>query len=621
MFCAILVCAACANLEPTDSVAGVRPEPGAMTAYEAARARAGRDADAHVRLALWCESHGLEAERLRHLAIAVLADPSHAAARGLMGLVAYRGGWRSPEAVSLQIGSDEALTSYNARRARMVDSADAHWKMAVWCEQQGLNPEATAHLTRVVQLEPGREAAWKHLGYRKQGRRWVTDEQIAAEKAEAEAQKEADRYWPPILSEWRRWIGDKARELELIEALSTVSEPRAVPSVWATFGRGKATHQKVAVQLLGQIDSPDATRALALLALDGKSPEVRARATQTLRVRDPRDVASLLVALLRDPQLDPDPILFHYQVRPIAWDALNAPGVLLVRGPRYDIVKTYSINHILLSPDGSSDLVPSERYVRAVTTQRERQIHDLEALVLQIRRESEEYLAFAGQHVEHVARSNARVIRTLNAATGQDRGEEKEAWRKWWSEERGYAYVPQPVQPVHDLTSDESKPTYFSHVEATSCFAAGTTVRTLAGPRPIESIAIGDQVLTQHTRSGVLGYHPVIAAPHNKPDRLYKIDLGRDAIKATGIHRFWKAGRGWVMARDLKPGDVIRTLGGVATVKLVERAGVEPVYNLKVLQAESYFVGETGLLVHDSSEVHSVTRPFDATSELVAAGR
>ena len=82
MFSAIVVCAACAVLEPSEGVAGARVEPEAMAAYEAARARAGRDADAHVRLALWCEAHGLEAERLKHLAIAVLADPSHATGAG-----------------------------------------------------------------------------------------------------------------------------------------------------------------------------------------------------------------------------------------------------------------------------------------------------------------------------------------------------------------------------------------------------------------------------------------------------------------------------------------------------------------------------------------------------------
>ena len=47
--------------------------------------------DAHVRLALWCESHGLTAERLKHLSLAVLYDPSNMLARGLMGLVALHG--------------------------------------------------------------------------------------------------------------------------------------------------------------------------------------------------------------------------------------------------------------------------------------------------------------------------------------------------------------------------------------------------------------------------------------------------------------------------------------------------------------------------------------------------
>ena len=128
---------------------------------------------------------------------------------------------------------------------------------------------------------------------------------------------------------------------------------------------------------------------------------------------------------------------------------------------------------------------------------------DLAALVAQILGESEEQIIFARQHVQQVDQSNARVIRTLGAATGQDLGKDKEAWRKWWTEERGYAYEPPPVRPRQDLTLDDDKPTYFStvNVNSTSCFAAGTSIRTLAGPRPIESVAIGDQVLTQDPNS------------------------------------------------------------------------------------------------------------------------
>lgn len=54
-------------------------------AYKQALAQAGRGAEAQVKLALWCESHGLDAERLEHLARAVLLDPKNALAHGMMG--------------------------------------------------------------------------------------------------------------------------------------------------------------------------------------------------------------------------------------------------------------------------------------------------------------------------------------------------------------------------------------------------------------------------------------------------------------------------------------------------------------------------------------------------------
>ena len=77
----------------------LRSEPSKLGEYKAAAAEAGHDPNAHVRLALWCEAHGLTAERLKHLSLAVLYDPSNALARGLMGLVAYHGKWDRPDVV------------------------------------------------------------------------------------------------------------------------------------------------------------------------------------------------------------------------------------------------------------------------------------------------------------------------------------------------------------------------------------------------------------------------------------------------------------------------------------------------------------------------------------------
>src|SRR5262249_30821513 len=105
---------------------------------------------------------------------------------------------------------------------------------------------------------------------------------------------------------------------------------------------------------------------------------------------------------------------------------------------------------------------------------------------------------------------------------------------------------------------------------------------------------------------------------HNKPSLLLKIRLGHETIAATPIHRFWKVGTGWTMARDLKPGDRLRTLGGLARVTSVEEGSIEPVFNLKVAEGQSFFVGKQKLLVHAHSLVQPVLKPFDTVPELAA---
>src|SRR5207248_3421788 len=122
--------------------------PADRTAYESAQKKAGRDAEAHVRLALWCEAHGLAAERMKHLALAVLYDPTHALARGLMGLVAHRGKWASPEDVGQQIRTDPTyralIREYLERRAQAAHKPDSQWRLAAWCDQRGLKEQAIA---------------------------------------------------------------------------------------------------------------------------------------------------------------------------------------------------------------------------------------------------------------------------------------------------------------------------------------------------------------------------------------------------------------------------------------------------------------------------------------------
>ncbi|HEV3162690.1 MAG TPA: polymorphic toxin-type HINT domain-containing protein [Isosphaeraceae bacterium] len=671
------------------------PSPEDFKAYQEAKAHAKRDPDAHIRLALWCEAHGLNAERLKHLAIAVLVDPKNTTARGLLGLVAYNGQWRRPEDVAEKVRADAdmaaKLAEYNAKRDKLTNTADAHWKLALWCEENGLQAETKAHLATVVRLDPKREEGWKRLGYKKHNGHWMTLEQISAQKAEIEAQQKADRQWRDRLEKWKGWLGQKdAKRSDAEAVLAGVTDPRAVRAVWQVFALGGQADQTRAVQLMGQIDAPMASRALALLSVFSPSAEVRRQSVETLKRRDPRDFVGLLISLLHKP--------LKYDVRPV--NGPGSQGVLFVEGEQYNVRRAYNapglpaltmqliferMNSVLdlnafpgaggprivVNPDGfgATDprLLPGLQ--RAATNPADlasflgaaanaRQPAQNEAMTeafgivaansnmpaalasIKARQDSQILLnvsearraaVAAAQQLEsdvasikaynaNVNQANEQTLFALNIVTGQDFGSDQQGWTAWWTDQRGYAYQPPPERPKP--TFDQVAPLAYtpSYMQShNACFASGTPVRTLDGSQPIEALKIGDQILTQDTQTGALSYQPILAVFHNRPAATMKIQLGDETIVATGIHRFWKTGKGWTMARDLKEGDAIRTVGGLMKVAAVESDIVRPVFNLEVGANQSFFVGNQGVLVHDNSLVKPVLQPFDAEPTLTVA--
>ena len=61
-----------------------------------------------------------------------------------------------------------------------------------------------------------------------------------------------------------------------------MTDPRAVPMIWALFVRGGERQRLAAVQMLGQIDGPSASNGLAVLAVFSPTGRVRRRAIETL---------------------------------------------------------------------------------------------------------------------------------------------------------------------------------------------------------------------------------------------------------------------------------------------------------------------------------------------------
>ena len=623
--------------------------------YETQKAHAGHDADSQVRLALWCEQHGLQPERLKHLALAVLRDPTNQKARGLLGLVDFRGKWQAPEAVTEKLKADaaraEIVKQYVEKRAKAGDDAETQWKLALWCEQNGLNEESVAHLRAVVRLDPGREAAWKRLGYRKLNGHWVSDAQLAAAKANADAQKVADRHWRPLLERARESFESKsdARRAAAEAFFETVTDPRAVPSIWAVFAaKPDPTRQAVAVRLLGQLDAASASRCLTILAVSGASAEVRRAAAETLPRRDVREFGDILVAMVQDP--------IQYEVKPVG--SGGDSGTVAIHGKGVDLKRVYtpptvaspSMFGLLPTDSLTFDAAGLPVLIRPFISQSQvrmgfrYQVTSKGYIQIPVGRmavEAERSRAAARASQENdigalesanalVRQANERVLPLLAQVAGRDLGPNRDAWDVWWIDQIGMRILPQKSQETTTVVEqvpidyqpqgvDPSAVTTNQNVRRIgSCFGAGTLVQTREGARAIESLAPGDVVLTQSTTTGALGYHPVLKVHRNPPSTTFRVSTGdTNAIISSPFHRFWVAGRGWVLARDLKPGDVLRTLGGLTRVSAVDDDRVQPVFNLEVADDADFFAGRTSALVHDNSLPDLRLAPFDAPVKTV----
>jgi hypothetical protein len=606
------------------------PDP---SEYQAAAARAGRDAGAHLKLAVWCEAHGMDAERLKHLAEAIAIDPANAAARGLMGLVAHGGKWLPPEKVAESVKADEALAAklaeYEAKRQATPETAEAHWRLALWCDQNGLQAEATVHFSVVTQIDPKRADAWHKLGCEFSHGRWINKEQAAAERAEDQAQWAADMHWEPILRQWKNDLsaGGQRRE-RAVAALNEIVDPRAVRSIHKVLAQGNRAQQEMAALMFSRIQCPASSHALAGLAVFDSWPDGRSFAIRELKRRDPREFMDDMIGWMHRP--------YEYHVTPVG--PQGQPARLVIDGDRTQMNRVYRVPGMVapnpprpvdppalagaprmaigpIGPAGINPFFPGGPPARfgamvPVSPQTDLTMRALGATQQTLQRD----IAVVDRFNARLQATNRNVGAALAEITGESLDDDPDAWHKWWNKKLGLTY--ERSEPTSRATTVQYVPVRFQVHHA--CFAAGTPVSTLTGPRPIESLAVGDQVLSQDTVSGVLSYRPIVGIHHNPPAETVRIRLRDETIVSTPVHRFWRPGRGWAMARDLCPGEFIRTAGGRAEVVEIKPDLVQPVYNLDVAPTHSFFVGCGKVLVRDNSLPPLMFTPFDAEPSLAA---
>jgi len=126
------------------------------------------------------------------------------------------------------------------------------------------------------------------------------------------------------------------------------------------------------------------------------------------------------------------------------------------------------------------------------------------------------------------------------------------------------------------------------------CFVAGTLVETDGGPRAIESIVVGDKVLSA-SGNGETEYAPVEATYRVLRYEYYVIN---GHIRVTAEHPF-KVSGGWATTEELQVGcELVGHDGQTTLVSSIvkEDTGVRA-YNIEVGGTHTFFAD--GVLVHN----------------------
>src|SRR5205823_5076265 len=127
------------------------------------------------------------------------------------------------------------------------------------------------------------------------------------------------------------------------------------------------------------------------------------------------------------------------------------------------------------------------------------------------------------------------------------------------------------------------------------CFAAGTPLLTPDGHKPIEQFAVGDLILSRNESdpTGPVTARRVLRVFVRHAEAMH-VRVGGKDIVTTAEHPFYVGGRGWVVARLLKAGDVLHSHNDcrkMVTEVVTDRTW-QTVYNLEVEDDHTYFVGE-----------------------------
>lgn len=548
------------------------------------------------------------------------------------------GQWVSIDETIKDVSHANRVTEYESRRDSMDDTAADHWQLSRWCRGQHMPGRARAHALRVVELQRDHVAAHRYLGNVQVGDAWVlAEEAVQQEKQLRETERNLKAYSPKIHAIAESFkLNDSGVLKKARKQLTRIDTPDAIDAVLLEASNGTDEFAVAAVEWLQDREEADAAVALARLAVFDQRRGLRDLATQSLKKFDPALFVPTMLDWCQGTIESTHSLVFNegdrsYQVVR-QYRREDAEGVKVLD----------SVTQVFAVQGGQAvggGVIASRDAVESLHTESAR-----DASV--VRSEAERF----NERSRFLQSRTAAVIGQLDSSFSGEQS--AESIRDWWFAYRGYgdtgippverrlvrnvAYravgnsapigsspirvralsnrsgsqkgdSSEPQEPQEKQTWAQKKAASVPQATigvyvrpAADCLVAGTLVWTDRGMRPVESLRLGDQVLSCDVQTGALSYQSVLRQTVREPEPLTKIQLGSDEIVASKGHPFWVVGRGWTTTEQLVPGDALHGADGVAVIDSLTPANTDKTYNLVVEQTHSYFVGKSRILSHDA---------------------
>ena len=512
---------------------------------------------------------------------ALRANPDCELARWRLGYVRTNGEWASTNQ-SPSVELQTKLIEYSRRRDLNSDRHLNELALATWCQANGIRDRSKIHFRRIVDnpkaSEHARRTAIQALGLRSFGDRFLSVEEITALQAKMRQARQN-------LASWSKRLAAPFRQLESgrlqkrmlgLENLRQIDDPTAIPALELNLSSRNEALANELVQIIGRINAPEASESLARHAVASQWPSVRQEATKLLQTRSLHDYIPTLMTGLRMP------------IRSVFQITSGNDGQIL--------------HEHLFVQEGAEEhhqLLVSNLAVATTTDENVDNRDELRRLKRQALQVDRNVTMMNLQHNGQ----NARIYQLLRSTTGEELDSTPTAWWDWWKEYNEYELVAnKPVRRERRRRQFAYQPISRQPRRSSSeCFPRGTLIWTELGKRPIETVKVGDRVLSQRTETGELAYKVVKAVTRREQAPMQTVSLGSQQLTLTTGHPLWINNTGWRMAKLLKRGDQVHCLNGSRKIDQSSPAPPETAFNLIIDDFGSYFVTELGILAHDNT--------------------